>query len=625
MKYKDVDFTGIATAYDVLCSDGRRIKEGAFDHQDGVKVPLVWRHKQDDMGNILGHAFLEKSEKPPGVRVYAKFNDSDNGKKAKTLVKHGDLSALSIYANELTEEQVGDEIEVRHGTIREVSLVLSGANRGAWIEQVLYHDALGLVEGVEENALIFHSGESIEVVEHEEDTGGQKTVADILKTLTTDQKMLMSALMADANGVFHENSEIIDLDVGDDSEGLDLSRAEEIYQTLTDEQVTVINYMVDEYHVQEENKSAKHSTEENDQMTQAIFNQTKKPELIHDGTLNMQALNGTIAHMAGARVESLRKELNKKALEHGITNIDTLFPEYKDVVSGAPDFFKEPDGWVTTVMNKVKKFPYARLRTQYADITEDEARARGYITGDQKLEEVFPVFQRVTGPQTVYKLQKLDRDHIIDITDFDVVVWLKAEMKVMLKLELARALLISDGREVTAPDKIKVEHIRPIWGDDPFYTIYHEVPEDADWSDVIDEAVRSQINYMGSGNVDFFGAPEVVTEMMLVKDYNQRRIYRSEQELSSAMRVGSLVQVPVMREKYRQVNGDTFKLLGIIVDLKDYGLGMDRMGKMTFFEDFDLNFNKHEYLYESRQSGTLLLPKSAVVLEQKVTVETQGE
>ena len=559
MKY---DFSGWATKNNLKCSDGRTILRDAFKHNDGQTVPLVWNHQHNDPLNVLGHALLENRES--GVYAYCKFNDTEAGKNAKMLVEHGDVTALSIYANQL--RQKGGNVE--HGVIREVSLVLAGANPGAFIDSILRHGEASDEEGV------IYTGENIELAHAEEKKeeekevadNKEKTVQDVVDSMTEEQRNVMYAL------------------IGQALEGSDVKHSDENENGGDDEM--------------------KHNVFESENVQGANSN-----ELTH---AEMQ----TILKDA-KRYGSLRES----CLQHGIEHIDEpgyLFPEFKNL-NREPEFVGRDQGWVGVVMSGVHRTPFSRIKSLQADIREDEARALGYIKGNLKKEEVFTLLKRTTDPQTVYKKQKLHRDDVLDITDFDVVAFIKKEMRMMLEEEIARAILIGDGRLPDSDDKIQQNHIRSIANEEALYCIKYDVkpaedtPE-AKAKEMIRSALRARVDYKGSGEPTLFTTEAVVTEMLLLEDKNGRVIYDSVSKLATAMRVKNIVTVPVMEGA--QNLEKTKNILGIIVNLRDYNVGADKGGAVSMFEDFDIDYNAQKYLIETRCSGALIKPFSAIVLQE---------
>lgn len=555
------DFSGWATKNDLKCSDGRTIRKDAFKDCDGMTVPLVWNHDHTEAFNVLGHAELEN--RPEGVYTYGYLNDTEMGRHAKELVRHGDITSLSIYANKL--QQVGGN--VMHGVIREVSLVLAPANPGAHITDVIEHsDIMGDYEDGDayiecgDAPVLRHEEESKPEEELEHNDEGEnkmadKTLKDVIDTMTEEQKEAMYTVVGLA---LEENT-------GED----------------------------------EENDDMKHNVFENDN---------------EENTLSHAEMNEILAD--GKRYGSLKESF----LQHGIDNIEMLFPDNKALTT-QPEFYKRDTSWVDVVMNGVHHTPFSRIKSTYADITADEARAKGYVKGNVKVDEVIAVLKRTTNPTTIYKKQKLDRDDVADITDFDVISWLKGEMRMMLNEELARAFLVGDGRSSAADDKINETNIRPIWTDDDAYTIKtlvtvaQNATDDAKAKAIIRAAVKSRKDYKGSGNTVFFTTEDYVTDMLLMEDSTGRIIYDSLDKLATAMRVRKIVTVPVMEGLHRTVGAATHDLVGIIVDLSDYNVGADKGGAVNMFDDFDIDYNAQKYLIETRCSGALTKPKSAIAIE----------
>lgn len=560
MKY---DFSGWATRANLKCSDGRTIMRDAFKQNDGQKVPLVWNHQHDDPNEVLGHALLENRE--DGVYAYCSLNDTESGKTAKRLIQHGDISALSIYANQLKQNMSN----VVHGNIREVSLVLAGANPGASIQSVIQHGAT-----IEDEAMIY-TGEELSIM-HSDDPKppvektekntdeNDETIGDIFNTLNEKQKEVVYALIGEAL----ENN---------NSEGGDNTMRHNVFD------------------------------QSEEQNSENVLSHSEMQTIIEDGK----------------RFGSLKESFLQHADEYGIENIEYLFPEAKSL-NTPPDFIKREMGWVQTVMSGVHHTPFSRIKSMFADITADEARARGYMKGKLKKEEVFSLLKRTTTPTTIYKKQKLDRDDVIDITDFDVIAWLKSEMRMMLDEEIARAILIGDGRLASSDDKINEQNIRPIWKDEELYTIKGIVKgDDSDKAalatEFIDQSVRSMTDYRGSGSPTAYMTAEMLTECLLLKDTNGKRIYSNENEVATAMRVSNIVTVPVMNNQTRKEGSDTYTLQAIIVNLNDYNVGADKGGAINMFDDFDIDYNQQKYLIETRCSGALTKPFSAIVLETKKT------
>jgi HK97 family phage prohead protease len=570
MKPTTYDFSGWATKNDLKCADGRTIKKDAFLHQDGAVVPLVWGHQSSDPFEYLGHAFLENRE--DGVYAYASFNETSQGQNAKELVKHGDVQWLSIHANKL--KQVGGD--VIHGIIREVSLVMAGANPGARIEEVLVHS--DDYDGEDEEAII-HTGEKLEVFHAEEPpketeapSTDNETIGDVLKTLNEKQMTAVAALIDQA------------LDHSDTSE-------EEPPKEDTQEK-------------EEEGTSMKHNVFEDQDKD------TKETSLKH-------------AEEFAAIIKDAKRgySLRDTALQHGIDNIDVLFPDAQNVTD-TPAFIQRDMGWVGKVMGETHHTPFSKIKSAFANITADEARARGYIKGNYKQEEVFTLLKRTTSAQTVYKKQKLDRDDIIDIVDLNVVSWVKAEMRMMLDEELARAFLIGDGRLASSDDKIKTDCIRPIWTDEDLYTIKADVTVAADaTADTKAKAferacIKNRKDYKGSGSPVLFTTEDMLTDCLLREDGVGRKIYSSVAELATSLRVREIITVPVMENLTRtRTDATEVTLLGIIVNLVDYNVGADKGGAVSLFEDFDIDYNQEKYLIETKCSGALIRPYSAIALE----------
>lgn len=558
------DFCGWATKANLLCSDGRIIRKDAFKHNDGQTVPLVWNHQHDDVNEVLGHALLENRD--AGVYAYCKFNDTDSGQTAKLLVQHGDINALSIYANQLKQQGPN----VMHGNIRELSLVLAGANPGASIESIIMHGQETDEEAIiytGENISLYHAEESEEKKEMAEDTKNEKTVADVFDTLNEEQKTVVYALIA---------------------------------QALSENDVTD-----DETEEDEGGNEMKHNVFDQDDRQEEVLTHAAMETIISDGK----------------RFGSLKESFLAHADEYGITNIDYLFPEEKSL-NTPPEFIKRETGWVQKVMSGTHHTPFSRIKSMFADITEDEARAKGYIKGKLKKEEVFSLLKRTTTPTTIYKKQKLDRDDVIDITDFDVVAWLKSEMRMMLDEEIARAILVGDGRLASSDDKINEQNIRPIWKDEDLYTVKTPITVASNASDsdkakeFIKAVIKSRKNYKGSGTPTLFTTEDVVTDCLLIEDTTGRRIYNSVADLATTLRVKEIVTVEVMENLSRtDSDSKTYKLLGLVVNLSDYNVGADKGGAINMFDDFDIDYNQQKYLIETRCSGALIKPYSAIALE----------
>ena len=556
------DFSGYATKAGLKCTDGRTIVKDAFKHNDGQTVPLVWQHMHSEPSNVLGHAVLENRD--DGVYAYGKFNETEAGKNARELVLHGDITALSIYANDL--QQKGKI--VLHGAIREVSLVLSGANPGALIDNLSIAHSDGSLTEDETEAIIYTGLElslpkeeeekKVEEMKHEDSS--EKTVQEIFDTLTEEQKTVVYAIIAQAVGM--------DSDETDEAQHSAMEEGEDNMKKNVFEK--------DETQEQEQNT-----------LTHAQF-----ATILADAQKMGSLKDSFLAHIG----------------EYGIGNIDYLFPDARNV-SDSPDFVQRQMEWVNSVINGAKHSPFSRIKSMSADITVETARALGYVKGSLKKEEYFALSKRSTTPTTIYKKQKLDRDDIIDITDLDVVAWMKAEMRVMLNEEIARAVLIGDGRDGASDDKIDEACIRPIASDDNFYAHKVQVPANTAGSTLIEEIIRNRTYYKGTGTPTLFTTEAILVDMLLVKDKIGRRLYMTEAELASTLRVDKIVTVDLMAG----VTTDTGSLVGILVNMKDYTIGADKGGSVSMFDDFDIDYNQYKYLMETRCSGALTKPKSALI------------
>ena len=585
MKY---DFSGYATRNGVRCTDGRTIMKDAFRDNDGTTVPLVWQHDHSDPSNILGKVKLEN--RPDGVYAFGKFNDTPAAQDAKLAVRHGDITAMSIYANHVKQESG----LVQHGNIREVSLVLSGANPGAFIDNV------SIAHGDEtltlDDEIVIYSGEEFAHNDSEEKTEvspvepeetefehkeapmadtemkdapkagaeeeGGKTVQQVIDSMTEEQKKVLYALV----GMAAEGE-------GDD---------EEVEQSEGD-------YGMYNAFEGDGDNEFRHADEFVSNEFDAVFDEAKRNGRFSDAVI-------------------------RHAQAYGIKSIDILFPDAQ-AIRNTPDFYGRRTEWVNTVLNGTQHVPFTRIKSMYADITADEARARGYTldrdNNKRKIDEVFNVLKRVTTPQTVYKKQKLDRDDIIDITSFDVVAWLKQEMRIMLDEEIARAVLVGDGREVSDESKIRTDSIRPIAFDDDVYTIKVEVTDPTDVTAMIDQVTQAQVNYRGSGSPTFFASPSLIAKMMTQRDQLNHRMYSTRNDLASELSVSNIVDVPIL-DTAKSTDGK--RVLGIIGNLKDYTIGADRGGNVSMFDDFDIDFNQQKYLMETRCSGAITLPKSFIAI-----------
>ena len=577
---KDYDFSGWATKNNLLCSDGRTILKDAFKNDDGVTVPLVWNHQHNDPSNILGHALLENRDE--GVYAYCKFNDSEPGKNAKLLVEHGDVSALSIYANQL-KQQGGN---VLHGAIREVSLVLAGANPGAFIDSVIRHSEDIDDEDIDDKDIddeaIIYTGENICLAHAEKQMEETTKVMEEKKEMAPETKA---------------------------EEPKKEKTVQDVFDTLNEEQKKVVYALIGQVIEEAENKDIEGGKKE---MKHNVFENDKENQ---ENVLQHSDVEAIFAD--AKRYGSLKDSV----LQHGITNIDYLFPEAKDI-NTTPEFIKRDMGWVEKVMRSVHHTPFSRIRSTFANITEEDARAKGYIKGKLKKDEVFSLLKRSTTPTTVYKKQKLDRDDVVDITDFDVVAWLKSEMRMMLDEELARAFLIGDGRISSSDDKINEQNIRPIYNDDDLYTVKAviEVAQNATAEEktkaFIKSVIKNRKEYKGTGSPTLYTTEDVVSDCLLLEDANGRFIYDSIDKLKNVLRVADIVTVPVMEGAKGKNQGD---LLAILVNLADYNVGADKGGAVNMFDDFDIDYNAQKYLIETRCSGALVKPYSAIAFEMKTS------
>lgn len=638
------DFGGYATKNDLRCADGRTIRRNAFKECDGTTVPLVWQHSHGKPGDVLGHAVLENRD--DGVYAYGSFNNTDSGRNAKELVKHGDIRALSIYANQLIQKG-GD---VLHGMIREVSLCLAGANPGARIEDlaVAHFDEDGAELEAQvyngENIELFHSDDDYE--EQEDETMDEEMgLQEVIDTMDEDQYNAMLYVVDQALNHSDESGE----ELGEDAS------IQDIIDTMNDQQKDALVYVVsnalesaegsdDDYYDDDDsdaddyNDYDDYEEDESDMMEHAYENYETDAAIAHDAmnaviedgkrfgslreSFKFHAEEGAIAHAidtTGMDLPTLTNQEYNTKFGYGVNSPEMLYPEAKSL-NIPPEFIKRDTDWVSVVWNGVHRTPFSRIKSMFANITEDEARAKGYIKGKMKKEEFFSLMKRVTVPQTVYKKQKLDRDDIIDIADFDVVRWIRQEMRIMWDEETARAMLIGDGRPGTDSDKISEEHIRPIAKDVALFTIQKEVEEgatlEATAKNMMKAAVRARKDYKGSGDPIMFTTEDWLTSMLLIEDGIGHYIYKSVSELATALRVSRIVTVPVM-EGFKLDNGN--ELMAIIVNLKDYNVGTDKGGEVNMFDDFDIDFNQYKYLIESRCSGALIKPYSAIVLSKKVT------
>lgn len=640
---KSFDFSGWATRANLQCADGRVILKDAFKHNDGQTVPLVWNHQHNNPEEVLGHALLENREE--GVYAYCTFNDTESGKTARLLVQHGDVDKLSIYANKLKHQGRN----VIHGAIREVSLVLAGANPGAYIDTIMMHGEDSYEEGyiqtgypLENVEFLFHAdtetdkkGEEkvAEETKKQEPENNEETIMDVFNTLSEKQKaavyVLIDQAMKDAGkDTTVKHSEEDTDDHSDDEQEVDkdeIKHAEEsedseetvedVLNTLTEKQQQVVYALIgtalgksddDE----EENEDDEEVEGGNDNMKHNVFDQTENK-------------NDVLEHSEMMAIfEEAKKggRLSDAVLAHGIEDIEYLFPDAVNV-DKTPGFIKRDDTWVSDVMNSVHHTPMSRIKSIFADLTEDEARAKGYVKGNKKVDEVFTLLKRITTPTTIYKKQKIDRDDMIDITDFDVVAWLKSEMRMMLDEEIARAILVGDGRGSSNNDKINEQNVRPIWTDDDVYTVKAAIATTKESTDddkakaFIKACIKSRKEYKGSGNPVMYMSEDMLTSCLLLEDMNGRMIYETVEKLATTLRVKKIVTVPVMENLTRVVGANTHTLAGIYVNLADYNVGADKGGAVNMFDDFDIDYNQQKYLIETRCSGALIKPYSAVAIE----------
>lgn len=582
------DFSGWATKNDLTCSDGRTIKHNAFKENDGQRVPLVWQHGHNAVDNVLGHALLENRDE--GVYAYCAFNDTPGAENAKELVKHGDVKALSIYANRLDQRGA----DVIHGNIVEVSMVLSGANPGALIDNVALEHSDGSWTESEDEAVIYSgltlshdSGETTEDTESmDEDEAYDEddlTVADVLETLDDDQRLAVAALIEEISG---------DVDAEDE----DFDEDEEF----------------DEDYDEDYDEDAEHGDSGGD-------------TLMHSNIFEGDARNHMGPHLSHADEEqifaearqpgmTLRTAVLAHAADYGIKNPELLFPDATNL-DPEPQRIMRENSWVSKVLQGAKHSPFSRVKTQWSNLTADDLRAKGYVKASRKKDVVYEVANRKTEPTTVYNKTKIDRDDVLDITTFNVVAWMQQNLRLALEEELARAVLIGDGREVSNPDKIKESNIRPIWKDDELFSHKVLVDKDAKTADIIDVVRRSRKFYKGSGSPVLFTTNGFICDMLEIKDHNERYIYETRQAVANALNVSDVIEVEVMEGANREVAGKKQNLLGIIVNMQDYTLGADKGGETSFFEQFDIDFNQQKYLLEARCSGSLTKYKSAIVIE----------
>ena len=667
MKKQHFDFGGWATKNDLLCADGRTIRKDAFKDDDGRTGPLVWQHNHDDPTRVIGHALLENQDE--GVFAYCSFNNSDIAQHVKELVRHEDVNSLSIYANKL-KQSGGD---VLHGVIREVSVVLAGANPGALIEfPIMEHGEESETEACiwpGEESLVFGDGLKLEHAEEEEkkpesetkpevkdeikheapaekkeedkeeEDNPDETVQDVLNTLTKEQKQVVEFLIGKAlegedasHSIEEDEDDLFHADDEEDDEGADGKTVGDIINTLTPKQRKVVEFLIaqaiesrEQGDEDESDEDVKHSDDEGEEfaMKKNVFDNDQRNDYASD-TLTHDQLS-TIAKDA-QKLGSLKEAVLAHSQEYGIEQIDYLAPEYREVSgNGAPQFIKRDNTWVGKVMRGVHHTPFAKIKMTFADITADEARARGYIKGNRKKEEVFGLLKRVVDPTTVYKKQKIDRDDAIDIErdGFDMVAWLKSEMRMMLDEELARAYLIGDGRSSDSDDKIREDRIIPVLRDDDLFVVRKTLtPEEGQSKPdaIIDAITYAFEDYQGTGNCVAFMPRRIHSQLKLMKDKMGRRLYNNDSDIASALGVGEIIFVPQMTDEttVREDGAKTYKPLVIILDMNDYNVGADKGGSVNMFDDFDIDYNQMKYLIETRCSGALVKPYSAIVIEEEV-------
>ena len=630
MPKKHYDFAGWATRNDILCSDGRTIRHGAFSRDHGKTVPLVWNHRHDDVNEVLGHALLE--ERPEGIYAYCTFNGTERGQNAKEIVHNGDVVALSIFANQL--KQKGGY--VLHGAIKEVSLVLAGANKGALIDSIMEHgeESYDSAEiqfvGYGDIELCHAEGEEDDMNEEEKNVqgnpedDGEETVADVYNSMSEKQKKVVQFLVGKAVEDAQGGGEVKHADDDQNDEEDDGEETvQDVYDTFNEKQKKVVAFLV--------GKAIEDKADEEDS------NEGGSEDMKHNVFAGEEYAANTLSHDEFAEIMNVGKQMgslraafeqaeNEGFIQHadgdyGVTNLEYLFPDAK-TINTTPEFIKRDMGWVDKVLNSTHHTPYSRVKSIFANITEDEARAKGYIKGKLKKEEVFALLKRVTEPQTLYKKQKLDKDDIDDITDLNVVAWIKAEMQMMLKEETARAILIGDGRLASSDDKIKEDRIRPVYNDADLFTVKVPVNVAADATDddianaLIKAMIKARKLYKGSGNPSFFTTEDYLTDCLLLENGIKERLYKSEAEVATAMRAKEIVPVEVMEGQQIGITVEgvttSYPLIGVLVNFADYNIGTNGGAKTDFFDDFDLDFNQYRYLYETRMSGALIKPYSAI-------------
>lgn len=590
----DYDFSGWATKNNLRCADGLIIQKNAFSTQDGRKIPLFWNHKHGDIKGVIGHGILENRDE--GVYIYGFLNNTSGGQHAKEVLSHGDIESLSIWADNL--DRRGDDIF--HGVIREVSLVPAGANPGAFVESVISH---GVSMGEDEDEAILYTGEPIyishakgsEEKKEEKEEKGEKTVKEVIEAMNDEQKQAVAILVAAAKEDNEEEEDKVKHNLFDGSEHGELEEGKDYLSQST---------------------------------VKEIFKDAKRLGSLR-AAAEANVKDGYISHS----IDTTGMEVATGKQTYGINDVSMLLPDYK-TLNTPPEFISRNMSWVAKVMSQIHRTPYSRIRSMYANITEDEARAKGYIKGKQKKTEVFSTLKRTTTPQTIYKLQKMDRDDILDISDFDVVAWIKGEMRMMLNEEIARAILIGDGRLADAEDKIDEKNIRPIVSDVALFNVIVKVSVPADATpeviakETINTIIRSRKLYKGSGSPTFWTTEDSLTEMLLLEDGIGHKYYKTESEVATALRVREVVTVEPMEGAKVTIDSKEYPLIGTMVNLIDYNVGSDRGADSdNLLEDFDIDYNQYKYLIEKRMSGALIKPFSAitVVLDRAAASSGSGE
>lgn len=594
------DFSGWATRNDILCSDGKTIKKNAFIENDGSKVPLVWNHQHDSVDEVLGHAYLENRDS--GVYAYCKFNDTDSGKAAKQLVKNGDIESLSIYANKLKT----NNNNVFHGCIREVSLVLAGANPGAYIDNIVMHSDGSIID---DEAIIYNNSK-IDVIDD-----NKNNVENVIEDKQDNNQEVNKSEEINHSEETKNEKEDKEVDNKKTSEENETVDYQKMFDELTDKQkdmvATLIGMAVEQ--AEENNETEENDEEGEENMKHNIFDNDTNEVLQH-----AELFGEIIRDAKKTSVGSLKESFLQHAAINNIDGISKLFPDATEL-NKVPKMIERNREWVDKVMSEIKHTPFSRVKTTFGKMTEPEARAKGYIKGNEKTDIKMSILNRVTTPTTVYIKNEIDRDDVVDITDFDVVAWQKAEMRKQLDKDLALSILLGDGRELSDPNKINEQNIRPIVSDDDLYTIKYEVKDNQDFKStkendslekgIIRAAIKARKNYKGSGRPTLFTTEDMLTKLLLIEDTNGRLIYEDVDKLARTLRVESIVTIPEMEgEKYKDI-------YGVIVNLADYTMGADKGGSINMFDDFDIDFNQLKYLIETRASGALTVPHSAIVLK----------